>query len=289
VSRSTLRSPIYGRREGPDAAHRLSQQLNVAGALDRSVVVTLVEPDAHVGTQEFYVEDQTTDNVSSTSYVDGAVSITVAPPAGGVASVAVHAQMTCVPSAATTTDMYLAIGDGTSEYGEQFESHDDTSHDEVVATSYCTSITETTTFVNRVKRSGGNFDMNRQTMSAQVLQRAPSNEWRQLGFIAEDDVVFRRALLIRSAGHVQEALPGAHYRIKVCLMEKARNRVEVLAEFRGDQRDLGINDAQRVTGEADLETIVVAGNSIWVCVERHGDPPPFVGTALQLTYGPKGV
>lgn len=106
--------------------------------------------------------------VSSTSYVNGSVSVTVRVPPGMTYYVKVTAHVSFVSSAVGASLLYLSIGDGTTDHDEEKEHGLDTAFNNV-STSYGGPISATTTFTLRMKKDGGGTDITASLQTISVI------------------------------------------------------------------------------------------------------------------------
>lgn len=109
--------------------------------------------------------EEPSESIQDLTYNDGTATVTVTVPAGGGSVyVIVDAAMTIMHAGALAWG-YLAIGDGTNDYGEQIGSVRTSEDVANVATSWAGTITATTTFKIRHKYAMSAPQVERETIS----------------------------------------------------------------------------------------------------------------------------
>lgn len=163
---TTFRTQPTDRRVDADLAEFLSE----AGALERETVYPLSGLYVPV-TATGRTQDANTQTVSSSSYVNGAVSLVVQqPPGKTVGHVHAVASATTTAASAAVGTLFVTVGDGTTDYDEQASNTPDNANSRAISTSAALTIYTTTTLTLRLKKDGGgaNMEVMRQTLTYTV-------------------------------------------------------------------------------------------------------------------------
>ena len=153
----------------------LAAELNGSGVSDwehvfqiPSVAVDAASASSLVHFAVVEDSDASIQTVNSTSYVDGAVSAAVVLPAG-VTTLYVHVTVNCTfDGSASAAALFVAVGDGSSEYSDQQARTNGVGYHRNLSTSYATTITADTTFVPRFKYVTAACDVTQQNISVSV-------------------------------------------------------------------------------------------------------------------------